>query len=584
MKPPEKSRRPRRPAKAAKSAAKKPRTPKPAEKQPREKPAPATDGKDNGHARLSGEALEAELKRLADLPRTEYDRERKDAARRLNLRTETLDKEVADRRPRPPASEKPIERLEPPAEGVASARMQATGILRSPHDDKLDALPFHYLADPGRWYGPAGRDGRRFARMPDSLMATLLAEHGYPRGLVHKDTATGNTACDRAMAYLQQQHLVDYAGPLAGYRAGRHDVDGQRLLVTEDPRLIQPAAGEWPTITTLIHSLLRDAEGHPQAEVFFTWLASSCQDFWRRMTTPGPWPFRHCPALGIFGPRGCGKSALIDLVLQPLFGGRKGDPMTYLREQRFNKDIIRTELLALDDKGADAGLPERRRRGEAIKDIIWKPAQRQEGKGQDALTVYPFWRLVIAGNDDDAGLQVCPALSPSLADKLILLRASPALDLPATKEDNDRWAATIRAELPALAAALLEYRPPAELGDLRLDPRSRVFVFWHPDLVASLRQMQPELKLLEILDTLARTKPELFEVPWTGTATDFERLVRTEDPGMADRLFTGSQAAGRMLSELARLAPERVIRTNHGNTSRYRIHRPAEVAADTAAE
>tara|TARA_A100001037_G_scaffold303097_1_gene336241 strand:- start:241 stop:1740 length:1500 start_codon:yes stop_codon:yes gene_type:complete len=49
---------------------------------------------------LYGPELDAYIKRLADLPRVEYDRRRIEEAKRLGIQVKTLDKEVQDRRPR----------------------------------------------------------------------------------------------------------------------------------------------------------------------------------------------------------------------------------------------------------------------------------------------------------------------------------------------------------------------------------------------------------------------------------------------------------------------------------------------------
>ncbi|MBI5387813.1 MAG: hypothetical protein HZA90_24390 [Verrucomicrobia bacterium] len=241
--------------------------------------------------------------------------------------------------------------------------------------------------------------------------------------------------------------------------------------------------------------------------------------------------------------------------------------MNYLREPKFNKDLFAASLLVLDDKGASANLAERRQRGEGVKDLIWKPEQRMEGKGADAVILRPFWRLVMAGNDDDAGLQVCPALSDSLKDKLLILRARQAEGLPQTHEENDSWAATIRAELPAFAAWLLAWRPTPEMV---LDPRTRIANFWHPALVSALRDMQPEMRLLELIDGLDLIGAD---APlWEGTATEFERALKAKDTAsVLDRIFTSSTSAGRMLTELSRMVPDRVKKTDREGRAHYRI-------------
>lgn len=442
-------------------------------------------------------------------------------------------------------------------------RVNAAGLIHVAQGELLANIPLFYYAERSRWYGPNRQGG--WGHFADAQAKSLVAEYGFHKAL--KDDQ-GNTPAERAMLWLIQNHAVAYAGPLAGYRAGVHEVNGSRILITENPRWIVPKPGDWPTIRELVTTLFADTQ-HDQTNVFLLWLAESFRAFFQRMTTTGPWPFRYCPALAMFGPRGCGKTALIDLVLTPLLGGRRADPMNYLRERRFNKDLFAGALLVLDDKGAAAHLAERRERGEAIKDLIWKEEQRMEGKGADALMLRPLWRLVIAGNDDDAGLQVCPALSPSLEDKLLLLRVARAEGLPSNEAANLAWAAALRAELPAFAAYLVDWHPP---DTLTLDPRTRVANLWHPELVAALRDLQPEMRLLELIDGLGL----LQGVPhWEGSATDFERAMRSKDgQDVLTRVFVTSTSAGRLLSELARMVPERVEKKNWGGTTHYRIFPP----------
>jgi hypothetical protein len=444
--------------------------------------------------------------------------------------------------------------------------MGSTGCIEFDNPKMLDEIPLYYCAATCRWFSPS-REVGRYVRIKDSTAAAYLAENGFGRRYKND---FGNSLNDRAQMWIMQNHAVSFAGALAGYRAGVHELNGDRILVTESPRLVVPAEGEFPTIERLILSLFADPL-FEQASVLLTWLAESYRAFEERLVLGTAAPFRFAPVLGIFGPPACGKSAFVDLVLVPLFGGRKGDPMTYLTERRFNKDIIRTELLVLDDKGASASLTERRERGEAIKDMIWKPDQRLEGKGVDAITVRPFWRLIMVGNDDDAGLQMCPALGPGLDDKMILLAATKAEGLPTTREENDMWAKRIASELPAFAAWLRQFGTPAIPGH-RLDERSRVYIFRHQRLEVSLRMMQPELRLLELLDLLQRKRPDAFSPYWQGTASEFEQFLRSEFPDVTDRLFASHTAAGRMLSELARIVPERVKRKDHSGISNYRLY------------
>jgi 5S rRNA maturation endonuclease (ribonuclease M5) len=440
-------------------------------------------------------------------------------------------------------------------------RVTGQGLVMLPDEKKIAIVPLFYYAERSRWYAPDSNGG--FFNLSDSQAKSFVAEYGFNK----KSTdGQGNTAAERALLWKMQNAAVAYAGELAGYPTGCHDNSGGRILVTKSPRLITPTAGHWPTIARLIETMLADGK-HSQVIYFFLWLARSYAAFLERMDNPSGFQFRHCPALYIAGPRKCGKSALIDLIITPLFGGRQADPMNYLREPKFNKDLFSAPLLVLDDKGASASLAERRQRGEAMKDLIWKPEQRMEGKGADAIRLRPFWRLVMAGNDDDAGLQVCPALSPSLEDKLLILRAQQAEGLPTTNEENNTWAAAIRAELPAFAHFLLNFEPPA---GLILDERTRIANFWHPQIVSALRDLQPEMRLLELIDTFDLIGAD---APlWQGSATDFQKAMMGKDTqGLLDRIFINGTSAGRMLTELSQMSPDRVKKTDRDGSSFYRV-------------
>lgn len=454
-----------------------------------------------------------------------------------------------------------------PESPSAPERISQAGAIRIENEEVLRAVPI-YHTERGHWFFADGRG--RYTKISDSDAKTFIAEFGFNKNA--KD-GQGNTPADRALIWLKQNQRVAFAGALAGYPAGIHETGGIRFLVTDSPAFITPKPGKCDTIRLLVESLFFDAaaapdEQHRQIVYFYLWASESFAEFYRRIAEHETDKFRHCPALAIFGPRLCGKSVLIDLILTPLFGGRKADPMNYLREPKFNSELFAASLLTLDDKGTSANLAERRQRGEGIKDLIWKAEQRMEGKGVDAVNLRPFWRLVIAGNDDDAGLQVCPALSPSLEDKLLILLVQQAEGLQSTNEERDAWAERIRAELPAFASYLLAWRPPEGIA---LDPRTRVAIFQHPKIVSALRELQPEMRLLELIDTFDLVG----DAPlWEGQAMEFEKAMRAKDSeGMLNKIFTGLSTTGRMLAELERIRPDRVKRTDRDGRSHWRIFR-----------
>jgi hypothetical protein len=409
-----------------------------------------------------------------------------------------------------------------------------------------------------KWYGP-NRDGG-FSSYKDSQASSFLGQFGFNRTIKND---MGNTPAEVAMLWLMQNRAVNYAGPLAGYPVGPHTMGNQRVLVTEALKLLTPKAGKWPTVQTLVESLLAD-DDHDQTNFFYIWLAASLRHLYWRMKTPGAMPFSHCPALALFGEFQSGKSALIDLVLCPIFGGRKADPLQFLKEGKFNKDLFPAALLVMDDKGASANLEERRQRGDSLKSLIWSEFQRMEGKGVDAIMVSPFWRLVIAGNFEDSSLNICPALNDSMKDKILMLKTQVADGLPATEKEKAEWVQKLRGELPAFVEFLLKFKVPK---GLKRDNRSRVVNFWHPAIAGALLEKQPECKALEVIDLLDLA-------PWEGTATEFYNEVCAKDGGgHYERLFLNIDKCGRMLTELSKTMPGRVVKTTKDGYSHYEITR-----------
>lgn len=433
-------------------------------------------------------------------------------------------------------------------------RVNADGLVNVVDEAAVNRIPLFYCH--GKWYGPAG--GGRFSVYKDTQAGALLGQHGFNRTIKNEH---GNSQAEITLLWLMQNHSVNYAGPLAGYPVGLHPCGSQNILVTEALTLPEPKAGKWPTIQLLAQSLFED-ENHDQISVVYSWLATSLKHLRNRMTDPTI-PFSHCPALVIFGSIGGGKSAFLDLIIAPLFGGRTANPFGYLKEGKFNKDLFSAAFLVMDDKGASSNLDARRERGDALKSLIWTEIQRMEGKGADALQLAPFWRLIIAGNFEESSMNVSPALNNSLKDKLIFCKTGQGEGLPENEEQKAVWIKKIRAELPAFAHFLSKFKPHKKYT---LDKRSHVINFWHPEIVSALLEKQPECKALEVIDLLNIA-------PWKGTATEFYAQVCDMDKGGHwERLFSNPDKCGRMLTELAKSMPERVVKTTPQGISRYEIY------------
>lgn len=424
-----------------------------------------------------------------------------------------------------------------------------------------------YYDGGGRWFGPSLNG---YAMMKDSQAASYCASYGFSKS-DKESNRMGIKPVDRAMLWLKQNRVVAYAGPLAGYPAGVHQCGADKILVTEGTKIIQPAKGKCDKILSLITSMLQDdrRDGPPQTVVFYTLLAARYNTLLERITNPAGGSYRFCPALAIVGPKKCGKSALIDLVLKPLFGGRTADPTSFLNEPKFNKDLFISPLLVMDDKGSPPAIAVRRQRGENLKDLIWKEEQRMEGKGMDAIPLRPIRWLVMACNTEDSALQILPTLTDSLSDKIIHLLCREAEWLPSTHQEQDQWVKDLRDELPAFAWFLKNYKPSKKH---ELDQRSRVILFHHPAITDKLRAMQPEMKLLGLIDHY-KLASEPLEGFWKGTATEFDAAMRKADEGHGAYLgmFASPHKVGAALMELTRACPDRCKVADHHGTNNYTI-------------
>ena len=145
--------------------------------------------------------------------------------------------------------------------------------------------------------------------------------------------------------------------------------------------------------------------------------------------------------------------------------------------------------------------------------------------------------------------------------------------------EQEIWADKLKRELPAYAHFLMTFS-----ADGKKDPRTGCLNFWHPTIKHALSELQPEMRLMELVDNLKLISAESVGLGgavengcWSGTASEFEQAMRALDrdadgkkSGMTDRIFYNGQRAGAMLTELDTQS-RRVVKTNRGNTSFYRI-------------
>jgi len=357
---------------------------------------------------------------------------------------------------------------------------------------------------------------------------------------------------DRRICQINETSYVSYAGPLAGYWPGIIYCNGNRILVTTPPKLIEPAPGDWPLIGSLLAGLFLHEE-IDQRDYFHGWMKVAYTALSTRKHQPGQ-------ALVLAGPRGCGKSLLQELITE-ILGGRKGRPYQYMSGMTpFNSDLFHGEHLMMEDDQPLTTLAARRDFGCRLKEITVNPDQRMHGKGREAIILQPFWRVTISLNDEPENLMTLPPLDDSIADKvsLFLCRWS-QMPMPAeTGEQRAEFRRRLSMELPAYLYWLNQWEMPDQI---KSKDRFGVKTWQHISLVEEINGMAPEVQLLTYVDALLFTTPAAGA--WEGSAEELQRELTSNDfqfSRQADKLLSWNNAAGVYLSRLASKQSSRVKR------------------------
>lgn len=369
---------------------------------------------------------------------------------------------------------------------------------------------------------------------------------------------------DEEVSRVEKNCRVAYAGLLAGYKRGIHMVAGRRVLVIEDPVLIEPAKGEWPILAKFFEGLLvgkepgaKDGEWITidQRDHFFAWLRHTVECLRSGRIAPGL-------AVGLAGEPDCGKSFLA-LILRWLLGGRVGKPYAAMTGQdNFNKDAAEAVLQLVDDENqSDTRLDMRQKFASEIKKFNANNEFRLRSMHKDGFAVEVLRRLVILVNLQ--GIMVLPPLDGDVDDKISLFKgyARPrpseaiTIETPAeqacwpapmptrTEDEKEAYRACVRRELPAfLFWLLVEWKMPSGVTGGRFIVRH----WHHPLIVAELQDLSPHVRLWELIlrSRVVFEKQESdgmggykrVEVDqWKGSAGDLEEeLKKNPDSKLSD--------------------------------------------------
>jgi hypothetical protein len=342
---------------------------------------------------------------------------------------------------------------------------------------------------------------------------------------------------------IQMTRKINYAGALAGYDLGPTQQGDATVLVTSAPIILNARHEDRWDVWQFIERLLGD-----EAIWVHAWLKLAREALLAHSLRRGQ-------ALVIVGPRDHGKSVLIKLIAAML-GGRVANPWQYLRgETSFNEDLFGAELLAIDDQGSDDDWRGRKRMGDAIKQFAGDAFPRCHAKGSKAVTLFPFWRMIITLNDEAEDIQVLPPLTHGIEDKLIILRTvERAVTMPTSRsEDYVRFMRQLHAAIPTYLAWLAEWRLPTDLEADRFGMGS----YHTPEVAQVLQEFSPESRLLILIDQCYEWGERTTEV--LGTAREIEqRLKESEVERDVRELLRGPGAIGKLLARLCRTEAERV--------------------------
>jgi hypothetical protein len=137
---------------------------------------------------------------------------------------------------------------------------------------------------------------------------------------------------------------VSYTGPLAGYFAGIHDIDdaGTKVLVTQNPKIIEDHKGDCPLIDEILHNMFAGSS-YDDPMHFQIWLKQNRKSYLSHQLRPGP-------ILILIGAASSCKSFVQDEIITPAFSGRSAEPTRFMiQKAEFNDAMFQSEHLLIGD-------------------------------------------------------------------------------------------------------------------------------------------------------------------------------------------------------------------------------------------
>lgn len=330
-----------------------------------------------------------------------------------------------------------------------------------------------------------------------------------------------NDDIEDALCEIQNENFIVFAGPLAGKSRGIHETNGQRVLAINSPQIIPAEAGDFPILKKVIHGLL--GEDETQIQTLYGWIKVARASLLAGARRPGQ-------VLALAGEAGSGKSLLIDII-EKLLGGRRANPYKFFTGRTgFNADLAGAELLAVDDDAGSTDIRARKALAAAIKANLFAGKVSIEGKHKTPFTFDPFWRMVMALNDEPEELLLLPPITEDIADKIILMKCRKfVFPMPVeTDMEKELLFNQMVSEMPGFLHFLEQWEIPEELKESRCGVK-----FYHePSILQGLAELSPEAALQGLIEQ-AHTVGAL-PLPWEGTADDLKGILTSCDSTRRD--------------------------------------------------
>lgn len=355
-----------------------------------------------------------------------------------------------------------------------------------------------------------GKTGEVIPLDKDGLTGALDSE-----GLVDPED---KAAMKAAVNEVRMDWAVDYDGSMPGYCRGLHRAGGKKYYCDTEPTWLAGVAPDlredgdatlvqgqgWPTIDAFLKGLMVPPGAEAAGNKFgalnaLFWSLKLARETLQEALLPPrdgePRAVRPGPASVFCGPRNCGKSFLVNLIITPLLGGRTVDAHKAFTSdsEGFNGELLEGEIWTVDDKVHACDLNSRRQFAANIKNKLYAGHVSFHAKFKNPVTIQPWARLFILCNDQDEAIRVLPVLTDDLADKMHFWRCyNVAGGLPTqTGAEWHAFGAQIRRELPAFAGWL----DALEIPETKRDSRNGMKCWQDAYIVNLLADQTPEHQL-----------------------------------------------------------------------------------------